>query len=145
MYIIYIDGYDWKCMRKYTLNKVKSNGKSRDLSQCALAWLNHTSLITTNVCILKGSTLMNTDYLLECLRDLHSDPFFSLFILVLSVQLPVQVAWNTILSCIFHSSHLANCLNHVHWNIPQSVLLISRSGLQRIIWNVMAIKQNCLW
>ena len=93
---------------------------------------------------------MNTDYISECLRDLYSVPFFFLFTLVHLVQLQVQMARNTIsmlmmLSCIFHSNNLRNSLNPMHWNLLRSVPVLSRSGLQRIIWNVMAIKQNWLW
>ena len=102
---------------------------------------NHTCLTATNVYILKGNVLMNSDYLLGCLRDLSSGPFLSLFLQVHQVQVPVQIAWNTIYMlmilsciCIFRSSHLANCLNHMHWNISRSLLVIWKSGLQRIIW-----------
>ena len=35
---IYINGHDWKNIRKYPLNKWKIYGKSKDLSQCALWW-----------------------------------------------------------------------------------------------------------
>ena len=43
-----------------------------------------------------------------------------------------------ILSCIFPSSPLAKSMNHMHWTLSRGVLVISRCGLQKIVWNAMA-------